>query len=1128
MNPSTAANLTKQAAAREETAQLARKEGGLYSGARQVEAGQTESGDEGNKSKIPKGLKVAAPILLILGAFFGIIALIIGLPIMMIGAIDYNLQKALGFTETVGVLEKQGEYVTAEMAMNGEVPAKYASDLAEHGIDVGQVTANGDFYKTNVYIANIEEKEGLVAAASGFSYVSSEEGELAMLYNGEVIKACDFVAKVESDPKLYAAYSGAADLSARYYYSTDATEAFNDMGLSRGVFNGVETTGDYKLDEANFVSTLNAFLDSDSELGVGGRLDDKEQPEQAGILPWWHLDEFNDEGKGGGNWNEEAVDTEISGTTAENTMAYIDGWGINEYRECDTDENGVEIAGTCKNVKRWGPSFTSKEETTRRAVELLNSAASSSEPYQAAKVFMAIEEPIQRARIGDNGPVNALMNVISKPSTVSYQNVQTGEMETKTTSILESTNFKAAVGESAYSAEEAANFAKDRALIMTGYTGSSDMEDTIEKNVVSSDGQGYSTSSSRNGKCWFFMTDEECEEKRADADVVSGLDQTLTEVIVEENSSKFQSVVGANRVLQGGSFISNTINQRAIGAMPSDSAAIAQYDKVVEETLARKAEADRASLSPFDISSPNTFLGSIVHNLATIALKNYSYSGGVSLTGVATGMTNNAISSLTSSATAEGANYKFTTMIGTNCDTVNAVSTEGDLYCSSRNTNNTDYMNYTLDDWKGTIVGGSIDDEGRILDGSALEQYVTMGMDRPTTVGVKSAEVCKKYGDYSQKSGWAKLFSSFLEVMSMYDACKGVDDSFATGAVFTRGPEGGAEASEGEVTCEEEGESSGPITWIGDSISNMDRDEITALLPEAEIEAEDGKTIQLDYGGNKAALNILKDKAGSIHDYVVIQIGTNNYVDDRDPDTKNQGWLTEGQLDELASYLAGKTVVIVTNYEGSNPSRFDGNNALIRAAASKYGWTVADWASVATSGDVDDGSSHHLGFRVHLTNTGKTKFAKTIASALKQAGYKTGKGGCSGGSNGEIDVELFSAYMLYSQVHALLSDGDSSVALVRQRYYAEHPKDNSEAGVIARISGMTKYEAEVALAYSDYLNEIARYDSSDRYQFGLGVIGQVSDKSKLEIHSEKMAGDYVAWYTKEHEFSDLRTRNFVV
>lgn len=894
---------------------------GLYN-AGKIETGET-SGADG--PRIPGAAKALLPVLLILLALFGVVALVVSLPMMMIGAIDYNLQKALGFTDTVGILEKQGEYVTAEMAANGEIPSKYAQDLAEHGIDVGQVTATGDFYRTNVYIANIEEKEGMIAAASGFSYVSGEEGELAMLYDGEIIRASEFVAKVESDPRLYMAYSGAADLSAKYYYSKDVTDTFNEMGLTRGVFNNFETTTDYALDEENFVATLNAFLDNTTDLGVGGSLDDEKQPEQSGILSWWHkgdLDKGDGAKKGGGTWSEEAVDTEISGTTSENTMAYINGWGINEYRECQEDENGVEIAGTCKTVKRWGPSWSTdedEEETTRRAVELLNSAASSSEPYQAANVFMAIEEPIQRARAGDNGPVNAMMNVISRPSTVSYQNVQTGEMETKTASILETTNFKAAVGESAYSAAEAANFAKDRALIMTGYSGSEKIEETIENNVVSSDGKGYSTSTARNGKCWLWMDDEECEKKRANAEVVSGVNQTLTEVIVEENSNKFQSVVGGNRIIQGGSFISNTINQRAIGAMPSDSEAIAQYNEVVEETIARKAEAERATLSPFDISSPNTFLGSIVHNLATVALRYYSHDMGVSLASVATDMTGNAIATLTGdTATAEGAKYKFTTMFGTNCDTVKSTSTEGDLFCGSLNTVNTDYMKNTKSDWQGTIVGDSLDDEGEIVAGSALEQFVTMGGDRPTTVGVKSAEVCEKYKNYNPERGWKKLFSSILEVMSMYDACKGVDDGFATGAIFTRGPEGGD------------------------------------------------------------------------------------------------------------------------------------------------------------------------------------------------------------GENSEIDVELFSAYALYDKVYSLLSDEESTMALARERYYAEHPKDNSEAGVIARRSGMTKYEATVALAYADYLNEIANYNPAERYQFGPVDLGLETSEFGLKIHSDKMAGDYVAWYMKETEYRDLR------
>lgn len=873
------------------------------------ETSEFTQGDNTKKRgfKIPAGLKAAAPMLLAVGAVLALIVFLVSLPMMLIGAIDYNLQKALGFLETVGILEKQGEYVTAEMAMNGEVPSEYASDLSEHGIDVGQVVANGDFYKTNVYIANIEERDGLVAAASGFSYISEDEGELALLYNGEIIKAQDFVARVESDPKLYAAYSGAANLSAKYYYGTDASEAFEDMGLSRGVFNSLELTGNYKTDEANFVATLNGFLDSDSDLGVGGRLEDEEEKEQDGVEPWDHDVDNGDNGNGGGTWSEEATDEGTTSTTSDNTMEYIVGWSIHDAEKCDS--NGAN----CRTVKKFGPDFS--DNATERATELLNSAVSSSEPYQAANVFMAIEEPIQRARIGDNGPVNILMNTISKTSTVSYQNVQTGEMESKTTSVLESTNFQAAVGEKYYSVDEAANFATDRALLMAGMEENDKIDEVIENTVVSSTGHPYSTSVSRNGKCWFFMSEEECEENKAEEDIVSGVNQTLNEVIVEENSNVFQSVIGANRLVQGGSYVSNSVNRKALGAMPSDSASIAKYNEVVDETLARKAEADRASLSPFDISSPNTFLGNIVHHLATTALGLYSYDSGVSLSALAASATDGAIATITGSVSAEGANQDFTDMIGSNCKTVNMTSTEGNLYCNSVNTNNTDYMNYTLEDWRGTLIGESIDEEGNIIAGSALEQFVTMGMDRMSTVGSKNAEVCERYVGYNGKS----FFDSLLSVLSMYDACKGVDDNFATGAVYTRGPEGGSE---------------------------------------------------------------------------------------------------------------------------------------------------------------------------------------------------------------EVDVELFTAYMLYSQVRALMKGETSSVAQVRERYYGEHPKDNSEAGMIARISGMTKSEAEIALAYNEYLYEIAHYDSSDRYQFR-DVVGQVSGRSTLEYHSNKIAGDFVGWYTKESEFSDLRNRNFV-
>ena len=882
------ANPLANAESKEKTA------GGLYTGKKDTEKGANDSGSKG--LKIPSGLKMAAPFLIILLAVIGIIGVIIALPVMMIGAIDYNLQKALGFTGTVGILEEQAEHVTAELAKSGDFPTKYSSDLASNGVDVGQVTANGDFVKTDVYIANIEERDDLVAAASGFSYVSEDEGELALLYNGEIIRADDFVAKVESDPNLYAAFSKAANISSRYYYGKDVSSVFREMGLSRGSFNDWEQTGDYDTDEASFTEILTKVLNSnDTDLTVGAVHDDRDPylPLPVGDCWFSWLRGGDPECRGDGTYQEDISEGDaaaITGAVAEKTKSYIVDWHPDT---CYTyaDDGSISSSYDCQM-----PDFDGTE--TKRAAELLNTAVSAKEPYIASSAFMGIEEPIQRARISGDGPVNQLMNTLSTPTMVSYKNSTTGEMESQEISILETVNFQAAVGEKPYDKAEALNFARDRVLQVTDQADA----EIIKGTTISSNGADNSSSATRNGNV-----------TSANAEIIAQANDAVSKTVTQSNSSLFQSVIGANRVLEGGSFLSNNINLKVIGAMPSNAETVANYQKEVDETLARKAEAERASLSPFDISSPNTFLGSIAHSLATAVLGSYgSNASSLASTVQATGdMTGDALSGIFGTAKAESYDQKFTAMGQTNCETVGVVEVEGDLYCTSHNTVNTERMEYTLGDWKGSEIGDSIGDDGKILEGSELEQFIMMGMDRESTVGVLNTEVCDAWHMYNDGL-LDSIIHFFEDVIGLYDSCKGVDEDVATGAKY--------------------------------SFSN----------------AQDEK------------------------------------------------------------------------------------------------------------------------------------------------------------------LALYSGYMLHDQVYSLLAERESNLALAREAYYAKHPRDNSEAGVIARISGMSKKEAEIALAYADYLNEIASYDASTRYKFGPIDLGLEDDQLTLELHSNKIAGDFVAWYVKEVEFRDLR------
>ena len=130
--------------------------------------------------------------------------------------------------------------------------------------------------------------------------------------------------------------------------------------------------------------------------------------------------------------------------------------------------------------------------------------------------------------------------------------------------------------------------------------------------------------------------------------------------------------------------------------------------------------------------------------------------------------------------------------------------------------------------------------------------------------------------------------------------------------------------------------------------------------------------------------------------------------------------------------------------------------------------------------------------------------------------------------NSEKDsVELYSAFALYDKVSAMLEDRFSLAAEYRNEYYAEHPLDESRAGKISRISGLSKKEAEVAIAYADYLTYLALYNPAERYSFVTDWAAFIPSRPLVD-HSNKVSGElYAVWHGRT-VYDDLRGKIQVV
>ena len=781
--------------------------GGLYSG---IGKSLTD-GKMGKLGKLGKlsNIKKASAGLGIMLVLLVIPFIMIGNQIFMIGHLDYNLMGSGGFLYTDAALKEQTKSVTAFQLKKGEVPIGYANDLAETGIQVGQVTMAGDFVPTNKYIANIEELEDIAAIGNGFQ-VRTSEGELAVLFDGKVITAADFAATVDSDPRLYVALEKGADISARYYYSEVVEKIFEILGLKRWAFHAWESTGNAETDQKNYYEILKSVLDGDDEASLEG------------------------------------------------------GYDCSEEGSC----SGVNLTGDAEDIIG---DFSSENES---GAQLLNTAMASVERSKAMRGFLAIEEIAQRARLGENGPVNEMMNTLYDDSViVTYTDVNTGETIEDGRSIIETANFQAAASDGTFSKSEAANFSLDRGLKATGINGTS----TIKSTDVSTKVNG-------EAKIGVGAFGEWADLYNAESSVQIALS--------DSNSNLFTSVVGGNRIPGGGGDLNNIINQHAILSLPSDKNAVLAYSNEINTILAKQANAERATMSPFDISSPNTFMGSIVHGFANMMIRNHSSSLPiVSTIGATVDYAGISISGLFNDATAEGDDANYLTTFGDDCQTVpSANSAAASLFCGQANTIYTGLTDKDGDYWKSHKPEN-------------YDKYVKNIGDRWSMIGVRDAEICKK-DDNPIEDLLSELFG----------ACKLTPEGVATGS-----------------------------------------------------------------------------------DYV---------LSDSNPEAKN-----------------------------------------------------------------------------------------------------------------------VSAYALYDMVSSLLSEKKTEASMILEDYYAEHPMDNSKVGRIARLSGMTRKETELAFAYADYLNEIASYDASNRYAFG-EVEFEMPEKSLLEEHSEKINGDLYCFWRGRNEYGDVRNRNF--
>ena len=116
--------------------------------------------------------------------------------------------------------------------------------------------------------------------------------------------------------------------------------------------------------------------------------------------------------------------------------------------------------------------------------------------------------------------------------------------------------------------------------------------------------------------------------------------------------------------------------------------------------------------------------------------------------------------------------------------------------------------------------------------------------------------------------------------------------------------------------------------------------------------------------------------------------------------------------------------------------------------------------------------------------------AVDIINAFEDIAYRawgTGDNCKMSKDNPRWDTE-FKYYQRYIEDMRIINgmdgeDNTNPVLAFKEKYYEEHPIDNSYTGTLARISGQSKDDIAFLLEFANYSAKIANYDPSTRYSF---------------------------------------------
>ena len=424
-----------------------------------------------------------------------------------------------------------------------------------------------------------------------------------------------------------------------------------------------------------------------------------------------------------------------------------------------------------EEVRQKNPAGSATESAINTA-DALKVADTTAKEQRSALFFSLFMENISKMKAGEGNEakINEAMNFLYDEAETEVVDVNTGEIVKTRGTPLDSPSLYAVLANEKVDPSNVENYSSDRILR------------TIE-NRSNTSGNGVmngtvaSTTSGVKGSIGRMITDGIELASSALVDLVT---PTVSSSLVDNSFDTIKGVK-AGEFLVEGAVNTGKMLAKASGATAGDAEAVVEYARLNNEILAMDAKVDRMNRSPFDITSRNTFLGSIVYNFS-IALNKAG--GGVMAKSTAVfGNVGKAVGSLTTGVYADSTDG-YLTSFGV-CETIGSIGAVGSPQCSETATFDPSTLNdpFNNDGFREFVEENTTLSDGTrtINDDSILAQFILYNNNRVTPIGVMDGGILDSLSNGSDSISFV---SDIIQMIKMLLGTSESDQRIASGAAF--------------------------------------------------------------------------------------------------------------------------------------------------------------------------------------------------------------------------------------------------------------------------------------------------------------------------------------------------------